>query len=474
MADQQEDQQQQQNMLDALLVPIDDQVKIGLNNFRIALEKSHPDVIYKVCMAILQQYSFFNAFIRTADAPGIYMQQFWHTVHYDLIAKAYFFTIDDQIFDIDQVLENLNFSNKGAKDPVFGMPIPMVMLNDEIKASADYADYLANTKGGKLKGRGKGPVTMKGVEVVVEKIAYVRVPKTKRTYTLTEQSGQSEGVEDDADFKETEEEDEIPLVRRQTRVVIGRQVHQESDEEALAHFKKLKGVERMSEIIEFLLQLKKARKASKDDYILQQRPKGSGEGSGVTLEVPNGLSLKDLNEGFGVILAVPNEPIGSSDNSSSESEDEERFLTTDEENSDADADAEKKSDNAQDGDEHAGEDHTMNEQARIKQSENAQAKKSIHAPQMEQHFINDNPGVSLTDVLKDPVKPEVQSMVDVPVLQGKVCAQRPPLVDTNSKKPKTQVDTSVLDSRATRLEKKVEAMSRFIIPEARDEAKNLY
>nr|GEW07588.1 hypothetical protein [Tanacetum cinerariifolium] len=45
MADQQEDRQQQQNMLDALLVPIDDQVKIGLNNFRIALEKSQPDVI---------------------------------------------------------------------------------------------------------------------------------------------------------------------------------------------------------------------------------------------------------------------------------------------------------------------------------------------------------------------------------------------------------------------------------------------
>nr|GEZ12250.1 hypothetical protein [Tanacetum cinerariifolium] len=45
MADQQEDQQQQQNMLDALLVPIDDQVKIRLNSFRIALEKSQPDVI---------------------------------------------------------------------------------------------------------------------------------------------------------------------------------------------------------------------------------------------------------------------------------------------------------------------------------------------------------------------------------------------------------------------------------------------
>ncbi|GKA38377.1 reverse transcriptase domain-containing protein [Tanacetum coccineum] len=49
MADeQQEDQQQQQIMLDAQLVLINDQVKIGFNNFMIALEKSQLDVIYKI------------------------------------------------------------------------------------------------------------------------------------------------------------------------------------------------------------------------------------------------------------------------------------------------------------------------------------------------------------------------------------------------------------------------------------------
>ncbi|GJY59997.1 retrovirus-related pol polyprotein from transposon TNT 1-94, partial [Tanacetum coccineum] len=44
-----ENQQQQQDRLDKELVPVDDQVKIGLNNYRIDLEKSQPDVIYKVC-----------------------------------------------------------------------------------------------------------------------------------------------------------------------------------------------------------------------------------------------------------------------------------------------------------------------------------------------------------------------------------------------------------------------------------------
>ncbi|GJY56926.1 hypothetical protein Tco_0456041 [Tanacetum coccineum] len=73
---QQDDQQQHQIMLDALLVPIDKQVKNRQRNYKIALEKSHPDVIYKVCLSILQQYSSFNAFTRTIDASEIYMQQF--------------------------------------------------------------------------------------------------------------------------------------------------------------------------------------------------------------------------------------------------------------------------------------------------------------------------------------------------------------------------------------------------------------
>nr|GEV91766.1 hypothetical protein [Tanacetum cinerariifolium] len=250
----------------------------------ISLEKSQPDVIYKVCLEILQQYSFFNAFIATVDAPEIYMQQFWHTVTYDLTAKTYCFKIDDHIFkvnadllrdallitlkdsdhpftlpppeneiisfmnelgyfepltqgrlqllidqdfscfkfneewsQIDATLGNLKLPNKGAKDPLFGIAIPMVMLNDEIKASADYSEYLAKSKGGKPKRRGKGLLTKKGVKVeVIEPV-------------------DSEGTKDDAE--------EPQLTRkRQTRVVIGRVVHTVSDEGTVDHSKMLKVV----------------------------------------------------------------------------------------------------------------------------------------------------------------------------------------------------------------------------------------
>ncbi|GJY63362.1 retrovirus-related pol polyprotein from transposon TNT 1-94 [Tanacetum coccineum] len=310
---------------------------------------------------------------RTADAPKIYMQQFWHAVNYDLATKAYFFTLNDQVFEVnakllrealqitpkdpnhpfvaphsereiisfinelgypgtltrisdiatnsllvnarnqlllpflkftkliikhllslnvhiskrpssfqhvikrDTTLGNLKFTNKGAKDPIFVMPIPMVMLSDEIKASDDYAKYLVKYLGSKpVKTPGKGLFTKQGVEIYVERVS---IAKRRRLKTMIEETGQSGGVEDEVDSEETEKEDEIPLVRRQTGVVIGRHVHQELNEDALDHSKKLKGVERMSEIAEFLAQLKQAKKASKQDFILQQHPRGLGKGS---------------------------------------------------------------------------------------------------------------------------------------------------------------------------------------------------
>ncbi|GJU59443.1 retrovirus-related pol polyprotein from transposon TNT 1-94 [Tanacetum coccineum] len=164
----------------------------------------------------------------TADAPEIYMQQFYHSVSYDLTAKAHFFKIDDQIFEVntdllrnslritpkdpdhpftlpapekeiiafinelgkattydrprlpmlqilwgivtgnnlDTTLGNLKFANKGEMDPVFGMAIPVVMLNDDINAIVEYSEYLAKSRGSKpVKTQGKGLLTKQGVEV---------------------------------------------------------------------------------------------------------------------------------------------------------------------------------------------------------------------------------------------------------------------------------------------------------------------
>ncbi|GJW35610.1 hypothetical protein Tco_0058530 [Tanacetum coccineum] len=58
----------------------------------------------ELVLATQQQFSFFNAFIGTANVPEIYMQQFWHTVTYNLEAKTYFFALDDQSFEVNEDL----------------------------------------------------------------------------------------------------------------------------------------------------------------------------------------------------------------------------------------------------------------------------------------------------------------------------------------------------------------------------------
>ncbi|GKF92555.1 hypothetical protein Tco_0279274, partial [Tanacetum coccineum] len=57
------------------------------------------------------------------------------------------------------------------------------------------------------------------------------------------------------------------------------------NEETLDHsIMKLKGVENVSSTAQFLMDMKKARKASKDDYTIQQRLKGPSELSSIVLD----------------------------------------------------------------------------------------------------------------------------------------------------------------------------------------------
>ncbi|GJZ38421.1 hypothetical protein Tco_0584984 [Tanacetum coccineum] len=53
----------------------------------------------------------------------------------------------NHVIKINAVLRNLKFTNKGEKDPIYGMAIPMKMMSDEIKASTYYSNYLAKSKG---------------------------------------------------------------------------------------------------------------------------------------------------------------------------------------------------------------------------------------------------------------------------------------------------------------------------------------
>nr|GEW30338.1 ribonuclease H [Tanacetum cinerariifolium] len=190
---------QQQDRADKELVLIYDQVQVGLGNNMIALEKQKPDIIYRLCLGILKQYSFFNAFTRTANVPEIYMQQFWHTITYNLDTKTYFFMLDDQRFQLDAELLR-------EKDLIHGMVIPKEMMSEKIKVFVDYLYYLAKSIGNQPgKSRGNGLITKKGIEVVVEKKETIRIPRKKRTKTVIEETGQSKEVADEEEEKSDDE-----------------------------------------------------------------------------------------------------------------------------------------------------------------------------------------------------------------------------------------------------------------------------
>ncbi|GJU16250.1 hypothetical protein Tco_1144216 [Tanacetum coccineum] len=256
------------------------------------------------------------------------------------------------VIKLDSILGNIKFVNKGPKEPIFGMDIPFVMLNDDIKASAEYSEYLAKSRGvAPVKTRGKGLLTKQEVEIVVE--------------------------------RETDEDKE-PLVRtRLSGIDIGREAHRESKEERVDHSKELKGLETLSKSAQFQLHIMRERKASRHDFFIQQHPRGSGEGSGLTPEMSEEIYLNS---------------------SSSDSE----FVV--EEISSDEAEVTKKANNLKIID----------------------AKKDTEdqVAEFTSKFLNDNPKITVNDVLQDPVEPKVQSMMDIPVTQEKPAEPRPPSVDT--------------------------------------------
>nr|GFB69016.1 hypothetical protein [Tanacetum cinerariifolium] len=74
------------------------------------------------------------------------------------------------------------------------MAIPVVMLNNNIKASAKYSKFLAKSEGSKpIKATciGKGSLTKKGVEIDVEKASILKKGRSK---TVVEEVGEGFGV----------------------------------------------------------------------------------------------------------------------------------------------------------------------------------------------------------------------------------------------------------------------------------------
>nr|GFA41868.1 hypothetical protein [Tanacetum cinerariifolium] len=184
----------------------------------------------------------------TVDVLEIYMHQFWHTVFVDLNTQSYSFMLDDQRFEVgvDLLRDALQITPKDHDNP-FVEPL----LHDEIVSFIKKLGYPRSLD-------------------QVSKMETVRVSRKKRTETSIEETGQFKELVDTVSSNETEtNEEDYHLNERQIGLVIGRGVNMEIDEGTLDQsIMKLKGVKNVSSTAQFLLDMKKVRKASKDDYII--------------------------------------------------------------------------------------------------------------------------------------------------------------------------------------------------------------
>ncbi|GJT67788.1 disulfide-isomerase-like protein [Tanacetum coccineum] len=211
------------------------------------------------------------------------------------ISKSVMHNIKD-----DEVFGKLKFVAKGepTRKPRYGKTIPYVMLSEEIKASANYVNYLMKSGNAQAsvptqgRGRGKGYMGRGGMEVNVDKkIKKVEVPRKKRTITvadnLLEDPEQALELAVSVNLEEhRKREEELRTKARHVAVVLSKEVDKEVNEGFREQMKlKLKAIEHITPNAQSLLDLRKGSRASREAHILKQIPKGQGKGSGAILMI---------------------------------------------------------------------------------------------------------------------------------------------------------------------------------------------
>ncbi|GJW23384.1 hypothetical protein Tco_0034006 [Tanacetum coccineum] len=163
----------------------------------------------------------------------------------------------------DSVLGKLKFVNKGEEHQKYGMSISGSMMNDEIRNSAYYMTYLAlstNTEKEKIN------------DVVKKKDI---IPRKKRSITVADNilPNPEEAVKlaESISLTEAEHQDEKHrLHETHVSIIIGREAKEVANT-----------------VDSDKTEDEEEDRASKQDYRIQQHPKGLSEGSRVILEVPD-------------------------------------------------------------------------------------------------------------------------------------------------------------------------------------------
>ncbi|GJT40091.1 zinc finger, CCHC-type containing protein [Tanacetum coccineum] len=113
--------------------------------------------------------------------------------------------------------------------------------------------------------------------------------KGKKTIAIPKKKGLiiAEKITCDEGYDESNNEQKRMLIRRRSTGVIIRENSNVSKKKTLDETQKLKGIELLSDAVQLALDTQKVIKSNKRDIGTQQPSKGSSEGAGITLEVPD-------------------------------------------------------------------------------------------------------------------------------------------------------------------------------------------
>ncbi|GJX24426.1 retrovirus-related pol polyprotein from transposon TNT 1-94 [Tanacetum coccineum] len=396
----------------------------------------------------------------------------------------------------DSVLGKLKFVIKGEEKQKYGMFIPDSMMNDAIKSSNSYLTYMAlstNTEAAvakEVKGKGKGGKGKKKAATSVQDEKKKDDVKKKATTPRRKSSRLTaddnilpypdEAVKLSQSISKTEaeeeEEEKCRLHDTHARLVIGiigREVPKKSAKGALDDSQKLKRIEILSEAALHESDMKQAIKASKQDYIIQQHSIGSSEGAGIILEV----------------LDEPKDIFGSPSSSLSDSDAETEDISSDDEikadkNKAEEGKATKEQAkeepplDEQSGMEQAGDEHPIDNKAINEEAGGAQAKDYVPKPaspntsssltlsssEYDNQFLNENPDILMSNILKDTTEKEIQLMTTP------TTTPTPPTTQAQVTSASEFDPSSKFEQRFSELKKKVEAMSKINQAEAIEES----
>nr|GEV59071.1 hypothetical protein [Tanacetum cinerariifolium] len=186
----------------------------------------------------------------------------------------------------------LKFVGNGEDNQVYGMSIPDVMVNNDIKNTKAYQTYIVIST---------GVVVPKKARKGMKTIATPKKKEARRVHETHERRVTEKPTSDEGSDESDDEQEGRLTGRRPTGVVIIDTLNV-SMKKTLDQSKMLKGIKMLSDVAQLVVDTHKTIKSSKHAYRIQQQPRVSSKGAGITPEVPDEPKCKSKGSSEGAAI----------------------------------------------------------------------------------------------------------------------------------------------------------------------------